>query len=45
MAKAKAFDSAKSILDFSLECISSEIKEGLYLEFGFWKGRSINRIA
>jgi hypothetical protein len=45
MPKARIFDSAESILDFSLDCIAGDLKEGLFLEFGVWKGSSINRIA
>ncbi|MEO8614561.1 MAG: TylF/MycF/NovP-related O-methyltransferase [Luteolibacter sp.] len=45
LSKAKSFQSIDEILDFSLNCVPQELRDGLFLEFGVWKGRSINRIA
>lgn len=45
MAKSRSFDTVEDILDFGLSCVEESLKQELYLEFGVWKGRSINRIA
>lgn len=45
LPKAKAFQSVEDIINFSVDSVAEHMKSGLFLEFGVWKGRSINRIA
>ncbi len=45
MPKSKVFQSVDDIIDFSVDSVAEHLKSGLFLEFGVWKGRSINRIA
>ncbi len=45
LPKAITLTSHHEILDFALQSITPELRDGLILEFGVWQGQSINRIA
>jgi hypothetical protein len=45
LPKARAFQTVEDIIDFSVDSVAEHLKTGLFLEFGVWKGHSINRIA